>query len=103
MANDTLCFLRLRSEAVLAKIVPLGGDEMNPDEVSLVASGQMMLPKQELDHKRFWAMGSPMRSPRPIIRRTFNRCCSADERVGSVCCFDRGIARLMAHVRSSLV
>jgi prevent-host-death family protein len=41
----------------IAKIIPLGSDDMDPEELSLVASGQMTLPKQELDQERFWAIG----------------------------------------------
>ena len=33
----------------IAKIVPLYGEDMDPEELSLVASGQMTIPKQELD------------------------------------------------------
>jgi len=46
----------------IAKIVPLSGAEA--DELSLVASGQMTLPKQQLDHKRFWAIGGNIRRSR---------------------------------------
>ena len=49
----------------IAKIVPLAGDEMDLDEVSLVASGQMILPKKQFDAKRFWGIGgNPKKSPR---------------------------------------
>ena len=30
---------------------------MDAEERSLVASGQMTLPRQELDQKRFWSIG----------------------------------------------
>jgi prevent-host-death family protein len=50
----------------IAKIVPLRGEEMDPEELSLVASGQMALPKQELDQKRFWTIGGPMKRSRKI-------------------------------------
>ncbi len=48
----------------IAKIVPLHGEDMDPEEVSLVASGQMTLPKQELDQKRFWAIGGGVKKSR---------------------------------------
>jgi hypothetical protein len=49
-----------------AKIVPRQGESMDPEEVSLVASGQMTLPQQELDLKRFWAIGRGMRKRRRL-------------------------------------
>ncbi len=45
---------------------------MDAEELSLIASGQMTLPKQELDQKRFWAIGGGMkRSPKlaSVIQR----------------------------------
>jgi len=50
----------------IAKIVPLHGESMDPEEASLVASGQMTLPQQELDLKRFWAIGLGMRKSRRV-------------------------------------
>src|SRR5713226_548455 len=45
----------------IAKIVPLREEEMELDEVSLVASGQMTLPRKKFDAERFWAIGEPDR------------------------------------------
>ena len=50
----------------IARIVPLRGEDMHPEELSLVASGQMTLPKQELDQKRFWAIGGGMKGSRKL-------------------------------------
>jgi len=41
----------------IAKIIPVRGEHMDAEERSLVASGQMTLPRQELDQKRFWSIG----------------------------------------------
>jgi prevent-host-death family protein len=49
----------------IAKIVPLHGQDGDPEELSLVASGHMTLPAQQLDQKRFWRIGGQMkRSPK---------------------------------------
>jgi antitoxin (DNA-binding transcriptional repressor) of toxin-antitoxin stability system len=56
----------------IAKIVPLHGKDVDPEELSLVASGHMTLPRQHLDHKRFWAIGGRMKKSSKIanaIRR----------------------------------
>lgn len=50
----------------IAKVVPLPKDEMDLDEQSLVASGQMVLPKKELDEKRFWRIGGRSRKSRKV-------------------------------------
>src|ERR1051326_1081683 len=47
----------------IAKIVPLRGDG-DPEELSLVASGYMTLPIQQLDQKRFWSIGGRIKSPK---------------------------------------
>jgi hypothetical protein len=39
------------------KPLPLRCEEIDPEELTLVASGQMTLPNEELDQKRFWAIG----------------------------------------------
>ena len=41
----------------IARIVPLRGEEMELDELSLVATGQMTLPKKQFDEQQFWAIG----------------------------------------------
>jgi antitoxin (DNA-binding transcriptional repressor) of toxin-antitoxin stability system len=45
----------------IAKIVPLNQDEIESEELSLVASGQMTLPKKRFRENQFWAIGSGLR------------------------------------------
>ncbi len=42
----------------IAKIVPLQEEDLDADELSLVASGQMTLPRNPFHEGRFWAAGS---------------------------------------------
>jgi prevent-host-death family protein len=42
----------------IAKIIPLQEEDAEADELSLVASGQMTLPKKSFREDRFWATGS---------------------------------------------
>ena len=56
----------------IAKIVPFPADEIELDELSLVASGQMILPKKQFDENRFWRIGAHCRTNRKVekaIRR----------------------------------
>jgi len=46
----------------IAKIVPLGGEDAELDEQSLVAEGVLRLPQRTLDHARFWAIGRRMKT-----------------------------------------
>jgi prevent-host-death family protein len=48
----------------IAKIVPLRGEDTDAEELALAASGQMALPNQELDRKRFWAIGGRLKTSR---------------------------------------
>jgi len=50
----------------IAKIIPLHADDADSEELSLVASGQMTLPKGNLDLEQFWAMGGRMKKSRKI-------------------------------------
>ena len=61
----------------IAKIIPLHCDDTDSQELSLVASGQMTLPKDELDQARFWAIGGRMKKSRKI-RNTIQRAVAAD-------------------------
>ena len=61
----------------VAKIVPLGTDEMDLEEASLVASGQMTLPKKQLDVKRLLEIGSGTR-PRRGLKRAIRRAVDED-------------------------
>lgn len=42
----------------IAKIIPLQEEDAEADELSLVASGQMTLPRKPFREDRFWATGS---------------------------------------------
>jgi len=50
----------------IAKIVPLRDEDMDLEELSLVATGQLTLPTQKLDYKRFWAIGGRARRSQRI-------------------------------------
>jgi len=45
----------------IAKIVPLNEEEIEAEELSLLASGQMTLPKRRFRENQFWAIGSGLR------------------------------------------
>jgi prevent-host-death family protein len=45
----------------IAKLVPLSEEDIEADELSLVASGQMTLPKKPFRENQFWAIGSKLR------------------------------------------
>ena len=78
------CLLRVRAgeellirdrKTPIAKIVPLGEHDLEEDELSLVASGQMTLPEKQLDSERFWAIGARAARSldlRPAIRKAIN-------------------------------
>lgn len=60
-----LQFVRAGEEVVIrdrqvpvAKIVPISQDDTDADEASLVASGQMSLPRRKFDDKHFWSIGA---------------------------------------------
>ena len=50
----------------IARIVPLSEEEVDSDELSLVASGHMTLPKKRFREDQFWAIGSGLRSRRNL-------------------------------------
>lgn len=50
----------------IAKIVPLRSDETDLEEASLVASGQMTLPKRKLEPRDFWAIGAQVKTGRKV-------------------------------------
>jgi prevent-host-death family protein len=57
----------------IAKIVPLHGGDAELEELSLVASGQMTLPRRKLDQKHFWTIGARIKRSRKTtnaIQRT---------------------------------
>ena len=51
----------------IARISPVQ-DQIELDALSLVASGQMTLPKKPLDHDRFWSIGGDLRKSRNLKR-----------------------------------
>ena len=61
----------------IAKIIPVRGEDMHPEERSLVASGQMTLPRQELDQKRFWSIGGGMKKD-PRVAKAIARAIATD-------------------------
>ena|SRR5690349_8840423 len=63
----------------VAKIVPLTVHEMELEEASLVASGQMTLPKKKFNAMRFWKIGYGAR-PDPKLRRAIQRAIEVDRR-----------------------
>ena len=50
----------------VSEIVPLETDDVQADEYSLVASGQMSLPKKSFREDRFWSIVGPARSNRKL-------------------------------------
>lgn len=51
----------------IARISPVQ-DQIELDELSLAASGQMTLPKKPLDHDRFWSIGGGLRKKSNLKR-----------------------------------
>jgi hypothetical protein len=54
-------------------------EDGDPEELSLVASGQMALPVQQLDQKRFWSIGRRTRKS-PKIAKAIHQAIAADRR-----------------------
>jgi len=52
----------------IAKIVPLHGEDGDLEELSLVASGHMTVPAQQLDQKRFWTIGGRVKKSSKIAK-----------------------------------
>ena len=63
----------------IAKIVPLHGEDGDPEELSLVASGHMTLPKRELNQKQFWSIGGRMKRS-PKIAQAIQEAIAADRK-----------------------
>ncbi len=59
------------------KIVPLHGEDADPEQLSLVASGHMTLPVQPLDQKGFWRIGSGMKK-NPKLAKAIQQAIAAD-------------------------
>jgi hypothetical protein len=56
--------------------VNISGD---PEELLLVASGQMAVPKHRLDHKRFWSIGRRMKKS-PKTAKVIQKAIAADRK-----------------------
>ena len=63
----------------IAKIVPLHGEDSDPEELSLVASGHMTLPTQQFDQKRFWSIGGRMKKS-PKLAKAIQQAIAADRK-----------------------
>ena len=61
----------------IAKIVPLDIDDVEADEYSLVASGQMTLPKKQFREDRFLAIVGPAR-PNRKLKKAIQRAVAAE-------------------------
>jgi prevent-host-death family protein len=73
----------------IAKIVPLRGGDLDPEERSLVASGQMTLPRHELNQQQFWAIGREMKRT-PKVESAIQKAIAAER---------EDYARLLGHKR----
>jgi hypothetical protein len=65
----------------ISKIVPLRGEDGETEELSLVASGHMTLPIQQLDQKRFWSIGGRMKKSPKHSQSNPASDCSGPERL----------------------
>jgi len=74
----------------IAKIVPLEEEDAEVDELSLVAAGQMTLPRKPFRDERFWAIGSRAAKP-PNLRDAIQQAISAER--------EERNARLLGHKR----
>jgi len=81
----------------VAKIVPLAAEDLDLEEASLVACGQMTLPKKKLDSKRFWAIGRGSR-PDPLLKAAINRAMDAEREESDAGLL--GLKRNNPHLRS---
>lgn len=52
----------------IAKLVPLSGESLDAEEASLVASGQMSLPRRRFDEEHFWSIGARVRKSRDLTK-----------------------------------
>jgi len=86
----------------IAKIVPLRREEMDLEELSLVAAGQLTLPKQKLDQRRFWAIGAGSRRNRRVLE-AIQRAVAAEreENYGGLLGHKRNSSSLRARAKRS--
>jgi prevent-host-death family protein len=61
----------------IAKIIPLQEQDAEGDELSLVAAGQMTLPKKPFRDERFWATGSGV-AKAPNLRDAIQKAIAAE-------------------------
>ena len=76
----------------IAKIVPLRHDEVDLDEMSLVASGQISLPKKPFQANRFWSIGAGAEKSQKV-KSAINKAIAAEREERHV--------RLLGHQRRS--
>ena len=81
----------------IAKIVPLRPDEMDLDEISLVASGQMSLPKKPFQASVFWSIGANVGKSQKL-KRAMNRAIAAEREEPNVRVLGR--QRNSSHLRT---
>lgn len=81
----------------IAKIIPLQEEDAEGDELSLVASGQMTLPKKPFREDRFWAIGSRT-AKTPNLREAIQQAISAEREERNAGLL--GHKRDRAHLRS---
>jgi hypothetical protein len=55
------------------------GEDMDPEERSLVASGRITLPAQQLDQKQFWSIGGRMKKS-PNLAKAIQQAIAADRK-----------------------
>jgi prevent-host-death family protein len=100
------CLYRVRSgeellvrdrNTPIAKIIPLAEDDLEADELSLVASGQMTLPRKPFDGHRFWAIGARSAS-RLNLRRAIRKAVNAEREEGNASVL--GHKRHRSHLRA---
>jgi len=73
----------------IAKIVPLDNDSMELDEISLITSGQMKLPKKRFNAEQFWSIGAGAKNSsrvRQAIAQARVHVCNGRVRCGLVFC-----------------
>lgn len=75
----------------IAKLVPLNEEDFEADELSLVASGQMTLPKKRFRENQFWAIGANLRVSRKL-NKDIQRAVEAER--------EENHARLLGHKRN---
>ena len=81
----------------IAKLVPLSEEDIEADELSLVASGQMTLPKKRFRENQFWAIGSKLRLSQKL-NKDIERAIEAEREEKNACFL--GHKRNHSHLRA---